>query len=299
MAAQVPNQDDSGIISDPSERQVVWSILILIAISTAVFTVLHHGYPHVLRVPSNEGVPNASLIEMFVGDLITAGLAWMCFRHAWRRKGLYLAVIFLGGSFVFTGIEESMWILLGRYGADIVAALTPASESIPLWHGTYYFTKGFFWFIETPMSACLGWFFLAYGGLYMAELILPRAHNFTKAALAGFLAMNVDLWLDPVMTGEAFKSWVWAEQPGGIWIFSIPITNFIGWFLLVFIFDWVYNWLPGLAERKGAIKATAIFYGLLKDQRAIKDWITTRSWPSSCSGSSGPSWDRSSTGIRT
>lgn len=248
--------------ADPSERRVVGAILVLLFISTTVSTVIHHAYPHILDVPSNEGIPNSTLPEMFIGDLFTITLAWLCFRHGWRRLGLYRAIIFLGGSFVFTGIEESMWILLGRYGAELTTALGPAGDA-PMINGTYYFTKGFFWFIETPVNACLGWFYLAYGALYMAELVLPKAHNLTKAALAGFLAMNVDLWLDPVMTCDKYLNWVWAEQPGGIWIFSIPITNFIGWFLLVFIFDWVFNWLPGLVKRHGAIRATLIFYGAL------------------------------------
>jgi Carotenoid biosynthesis protein len=245
------------------ELIVVYAIIAFVVISTLISTILHHGYPHVLRVPSNEGIPMSSLLEMFIADLLPIGMAWMCFRHGWRRTGLFRAMIFLGGSFIFTGVEESMWILIGRYGADIVAVLTPAGGSVPPWYGTYYFTKGFFWFLETPVSACLGWFFIAYSGLYMAELVIPKAHNFTKAFLAGFLAMNIDLWLDPVMTSDKFKAWIWADQPGGIWLFSIPLTNFIGWFFLVFIFDWVYNWLPSLTEKRGPIKASIIFYGVL------------------------------------
>ena len=43
-------------------------------------------------------------------DLFTILLGWICFRHANKYFGFWMASCFLIGSFVFTGLEESMWI---------------------------------------------------------------------------------------------------------------------------------------------------------------------------------------------
>lgn len=198
---------------DPAEQRVVWVIIIGLIVSTAFSTILHHIFPHVLDVPSNEGVPYMDYPSMFVLDMIPLSLGWLCFHHAWRRIGIYRAVLFLGGSFVFTGLEESMWILLGRYSQEIQMALDTTQgavfgENADEVTGTYYFTRGFFWFIETPVSACVGWFFVAYSCMYITEVIMPRARVIWKATVAGLLAMNLDLWLDPVQTHDAFISWV-------------------------------------------------------------------------------------------
>jgi uncharacterized membrane protein len=192
-----------------------------------------------------------SFRAMFLFDLMAIGLSALCFTHAWRRQGFYLAVAFLGGSFVFTGLEESMWILLGRY-----------SFATPTGGGTYYFTRGFFWFLETPVSACLGWYFIAYSCVYVAQLLLPRAGVVVRAALGGFLAMDLDLWIDPVQTSPAWISWVW-EMPDAVNLFGIPLSNFIGWFLLIFLFAIVFERLPGMVRRWGAARATLRFYGIL------------------------------------
>ncbi|HUT54533.1 MAG TPA: carotenoid biosynthesis protein [bacterium] len=255
--------------SQRQESITIWTIAVFLIVSTLFFTVLHLGYPHVLDVPSNEGVPYSDLPTMFILDLIPIGLAWLCFRHAWKRIGLYRAMIFLGGSFVFTGVEESMWILLGRYHAEIQAALGgptaqtavmgPGSASM---QGTYYFTRGFFWFLETPVMACLGWFFVAYSCVYVANILLPRAWVLWRAGLGGLLAVNLDLWLDPVQTSATFKSWVWVS-PDAINIFSIPLSNFIGWFLLIFLFALMFERLPAMEKKWGPARAAVYFYAIL------------------------------------
>jgi hypothetical protein len=253
----------------PAERQVSWAIAAVLVLSTLFFTVLHHGFPGVFDVPPNQGVPFMDFPTMFALDLIPVALAWLCFRHALHRRGLFPAMIFLGGSFVFTGVEESMWILLGRYHLEIQASLGgPAAgqaafgEGIKDVGGTYYFTRGFFWFLETPLLACLGWFFVAYSCVYVADLLLPRAKTVFRAGLGGLLAMDLDLWLDPVQTSPTFQSWVWVS-PDRINLFSIPLSNFMGWFLLIFIFAIVFERLPGMVSRWGPAKAAIAFYGLL------------------------------------
>jgi hypothetical protein len=260
---------DHDLINGKQESLTVRAIAVFMVVSTLFFTVLHLGFPQVLDVPSNQGVPHTDLPTMFLLDLIPIGLAWLCFRHAWKRLGLYRAMIFLGGSFVFTGVEESMWILIGRYHSQIQAALGgPTAQAAVMgpgsvaMQGTYYFTRGFFWFLETPVMACLGWFFVAYSCVYVAGILLPRAHVLWRAGLGGLLAVDLDLWLDPVQTSATFKSWVWVS-PDAINIFSIPLSNFLGWFLLIFLFAIVFERLPAMEKKWGPAKAAVFFYAIL------------------------------------
>jgi len=269
MAACLPAGDGVQASPHARERRAAWIMAGAIALLTAASTVLHHAFPGVLDVPANRGVPYTSYTAMFLLDLVPVGLAWLCFHHAWRRLGLYRAMIFLAGSFFFTGLEESMWILLGRYHNEIEAALGgPGLEAAAFGEraaeveGTYYFTRGFFWFIETPVLACLGWFFVAYSCVYAAGLLIPRARGLWRAALGGLLAVNLDLWLDPVQTHESLKSWVWVSQDM-INIFSIPLSNFMGWFLLIFLFAMLFEKLPRMTGKLGPYKAAACFYGIL------------------------------------
>jgi len=227
------------------ERRVIWLWAGAVGLVVLGSTVLHQLLPGVLKVPVEAAVPHSTPLETLVQDLAAALLCWLCFRHAWMVQGLYRAVMFLIGSFVFTGVEESMWIIGGRF-SDFV--------------DSYYFTRGFFWFLETPVQACLGWFLLAYGCMYIAEVLLPRAGALARAALAAFLAMDLDLWMDPVMTRPAHRAWVWLN-PDPIAIFSIPLLNFVGWFMLIFIFAIVYERLPAMQARHGPARAALRFFG--------------------------------------
>lgn len=248
---------------DPRETSVSLAILGSVAVLTLFFTVLHHGFPQVLDVPSNRGLYLSSYPAMFAMDLGVIAMSWLCFRHAWRRRGLFAAAVFLGGSFVFTGVEESMWILLGRFALGAPKVIPAAAGGGMVANGTYYFTKGFFWFLETPVTACFGWFFLAYSVVYMADHLIPSASIIARAALGGFLAVNVDFWVDPVQTHPHYTSWVWAKLPGGLLLFGIPLTNFIGWFLLIFLFAIVFDRLPAMTKKHGPARAVLRFYGLL------------------------------------
>ena len=239
---------------DTAADRTAGVMLATLAVSVAASTLVHHRWPGLLAVPPLDGVPASSPGAMLALDLVVVALALPCFVHAWVRHGHLLATAFLVGSFVFTGLEETMWILLGRFASTV----GPAAPG-----GTYYFTRGALWFLETPVTACVGWFLLAYATTWVAELVHPHAGIATQAAVAGLLAVDLDLWIDPVQTHPALRSWVWADQPGGLWLFSIPATNFIGWFLLIFLFALVFDRLPGWTRRTGPARATARFFAVL------------------------------------
>ena len=253
-------------------RYIRWAYGVVIAV-VLVSTYLHHWQPQVLNVPSNRdvtawknptfetsavyqratqeereeilanGVPNSSLREQFSIDLIGIILSLFCFLHCRKTFGFWMASCFLLGSFIYTGLEESMWILIGRFFTT---------------KGTYWFTKGFFWFFETPVMACIGWFYIAYSCVLVAGKVFPNMSLRGRALIGGLTAMGIDLWCDPVVTSPEIISWVWTS--GDILnVFGIPHTNFIGWFLLIFIFALFWEgYLPRWEIRWGRNKAATV-----------------------------------------
>jgi Carotenoid biosynthesis protein len=265
---------------------IAYGLLLLVILGS---TYLHHFQPHVLQVPDNtdiaawkhpafehtviydrlkeeerekllaNGVPAGDqlLAQFLVMDLFTILLGWVCFQHARRHYGFWMASCFLIGSFVFTGLEESMWILIGRFSPQSTAS--PLGEPV---YGTYWFTKGGFWFFETPLTACVGWFFLAYSCVLVAGKAFPKMGLLGRATVGGLIAMGIDLWMDPVATSAGMMNWVWAKGDV-LLVFGIPHTNFLGWFLLIFLFAIFWENLPRFEQRWGRAKATLVFYGII------------------------------------
>ncbi|MCD6570670.1 MAG: carotenoid biosynthesis protein [Deltaproteobacteria bacterium] len=263
---------------------VAYGLLILIILFS---TYLHYYQPQVLNVPSNvdvstwknpsfehtciygrmteaekakirsEGIPGNTIPEILFMEIFALFVAWLCFSHARKHYGIWMASCFLIGSFVFTGLQESAWILFGRFTGR--SAMQGLGEAV---YGTYWFTKGGLWFIETPVSVCLGWFYLAYSCVWIAGKAFTKKSLLWRAAVGGLIAMGLDLWTDPVVTSPELMSWVWATGDF-IRVLGIPQTNFVGWFLLIFCFAFLWEWLPGWEEKWGRAKATNNFFLIL------------------------------------
>jgi hypothetical protein len=263
---------------------VAYGMLILVII---FFTYLHHYQPQVLRVPNNadvslwksptfeqtciydrmteaekqkvltEGIPVREPAVLVFMEIFSIAIASICFIHAYKYFGPWMASCFLVGSFIFTGMQESIWILYGRFfGASAMQGL---GEQV--W-GTYWFPKGGLWFIETPVLVCLGWFYIAYSCVLIAGKIFPKMRLLGRAAIGGLTAVFLDLWVDPVATSPESMQWVWAKGDF-IRLFGIPHTNFLGWFFLIFMFAIFWEWLPVMEKKWGRLKASLIFFVIL------------------------------------
>ncbi len=264
---------------------IAYGLLLLVI---CVSTYLHHCQPQVLRVPDNrdvaswthpsldqtiladgmteaqrkhllsEGVPLADNLPALVfGDVFSILLGLICFRHARRHYGFWMASCFLIGSFVFTGLEETLWILSGRFLGGL--AHNPLGGPV---FGSYWFTRGGCWFLETPIVACLGWYFIAYSCVLTAEKVFPRMNLWGRAAVGGLIAMVIDLWVDPVQTSPEIMAWVWAKADF-LLFFGIPHYNFLGWFLLIFLFAIFWEKLPEMERTRGRPAATTRFFTLI------------------------------------
>ncbi|MBN1636565.1 MAG: carotenoid biosynthesis protein [Deltaproteobacteria bacterium] len=267
---------------------VAFGLLMLVIVFS---TYLHHFQPHVLKVPSvtdvstwrnpsfeqtniyermtdaeiekmrADGIPGRGLLPVIFdsqGDLTAFLFASLCFLHARRHFGQWMASCFLIGSFIFTGLQESIAILLGRFTAG--AAYVDAAQHVT--YGTYFFCKGSLWFIETPVAVCLSWFWIAYACVWIARKVFPKMSLLARAAIGGLIALNIDLWLDPVATSPEFMQWVWARGDQ-IRILGINHSNFVGWFILIFWFAIIWEWLPRLADRMGRFKASFAFITII------------------------------------
>lgn len=270
------NRNDAKILA-----YLVYALLLLVV---AISTYLHHYQPQVLSVPSNmnladwqapafdqttihdrmtvserehvfrAGIPMAkSTADLVVNEIVMLLLAGWCFLHARKHYGFWMASCFFIGSFVFTGLEESAWILLGRYLGGSVSL--PPGGTI---YGGYWFTKGIFWFVETPINACLGWFVYAYSCVWIAGRVFPKLSLLKRATVGGLIAMTIDLWQDPVQTSPELMNWVWGRGDF-LLFFGIPFYNFVGWFLLIFLFAIFWERLPEIEAKWGQHRATAIF----------------------------------------
>jgi uncharacterized membrane protein len=293
-----PESSRAGVIPE-FDRKFVWATCLLLAGAIALSTYLHYGRPEVLGVPSNqdvslwqsptleqtcvyqrmspaerdklrnEGIPGGTG-ELILYEVLSIFGAWLCFAHARRHYSLWMATCFLIGSFVYTGVEESMMILTGR--------ATGGGRLDPTVFGTYWFPKGILWFIETPVWVCTCWFLIAYSCVWVAGKVFPRMNPWGRAALGGLIAMVIDLWEDPVLTSPEMMNWIWGKGDH-IRFLGIPHGNFLGWFLLIFAFAVFWEYLPRLEKRWGRARAS-LFFILILPAGDIAVFLTLVIWGS-------------------
>ena len=231
-------------------------------------TILHHVYPDVLSVPNTRGPYNSDniLFELIITDVLVILLSALVFYHSFKTNGIIRSTCFLYGSIIFTGLQECFWILTGRFGV------------VP--QVTYYFTKGGLWFLEIPLYTCLGWYILAYCCVNVAQTIFRKRKYIFHAVIAGIMATSLDMFIDPVMINQGSSSiysdslglWVWLlDFSERFSIFSIPFTNFFGWFMVIALFAILYGFVLSdkKIEQRGIKKSAGIFFYLIPVTLAI------------------------------
>jgi uncharacterized membrane protein len=106
--------------------------------------------------------------------------------------------------------------------------------------GHYYFTDlmGAKLFV-VPIQLGLAYLGMAYLSWTLARLILGDARSalagsrvMTLPLVAAFIMVAWDFSQDPVWS-TILKLWIW---PGGGAYFGVPVTNFLGWYLTVYVF---------------------------------------------------------------
>ncbi len=92
-----------------------------------------------------------------------------------------------------------------------------------------------------PLNIPLFWFVISYSSLSITNVILkPKSKAAGRAAaslLDGLCATSWDLIMDPVQV-NIMHSWTWE---GGGEFYGVPLTNFIGWTLVVWIITFTFR----------------------------------------------------------
>ncbi len=236
---------------------------IILAPIVIISTILHHAFPEILQVPNVRGPYSSEpyWIDLILTDVIGFIFTLFTIYHGFKTHGKFRTTCFLYGSIIFSGLEECLWILGGRF------------RIIPF--ETYFFTRGGLWFIEIPFSTCLAWFVIAWCCINISETIFSNRSSYVfHGLIAGVLAVSLDLLIDPVMVNLGSTSrypdskgmWVWLmDQNETFSIFSIPFYNFLGWFFIIALFAILYGFIltEENIKKRGKSKSSIIFFGLI------------------------------------
>jgi len=138
--------------------------------------------------------------------------------------------------------------------------------------GHYYFTDVMGpKFFAVPMLLGLAYVGMGYLSWMLARLILGGARIpltgsrvVTVPLVAGFIMVAWDICMDPIWS-TIVHAWIWRQ--GGAY-FGVPVSNFLGWYLTVFLFYQLFAvYLRGRATYNGPLpsgywKAAVLFYGV-------------------------------------
>jgi len=151
--------------------------------------------------------------------------------HALQREGWRRTLCLLGSVIVVSLLFESVGVATGWI------------------YGPYHYTHllGPLFLGLVPVLIPLAWFMTSYPSFVIADRLLPaewkRPGRLLAVAAVGGLVMTAwDLVMDPFMAAAGF--WIWGTQGP---YFGIPLQNFWGWWLTVFISLVLYLLIAGKA----------------------------------------------------
>lgn len=154
--------------------------------------------------------------------LYEAGLPLLCLivvARSWRKRGAAITSREFIFGFLLSQSVEFLAVQYGRYRyPDWVVYFPPSPAWVPL-------GIGLGWAAFVPVVMCL------------SERILGRRSALWKlGALDGLLAVGIDLVLDPAVSGEPLRMWLWHGDGMTLyryWLMGVPVFNFVGWVLLI------------------------------------------------------------------
>lgn len=188
----------------------LWSLLVLYAL-LIVYT--ETFFVRGLRPP------------LWITPLVTLVGFLLALLHAVQRLGKRSAFLLLGSTAVVSFLMEAIGVATG------------------LIYGPYHYTERLGpRLLGVPFLIPLAWFLMAYPSYLLAEALSPQApptrRTLWVAMLAGLIMTAWDLVMDPQMVRGGH--WVWeVEGP----YFGVPLRNFWGWWLTIFIAVTIYLWL--------------------------------------------------------
>src|SRR3989338_4712449 len=142
--------------------------------------------------------------------------------HGGRRYGMKSMLVFLGVCMLVSNILENLSIItgfpFGKYNYTDILGLK--LFAVPLVIGPAYFSVGYLSFVIGNIL------------LDRVDGRLDRFHLVALPLVSSFIMVEWDLVMDP-SSSTIQKLWIWH---GGGGYFGVPLSNFLGWFLTVYIF---------------------------------------------------------------
>lgn len=163
-----------------------------------------------------------------------------------------------------------------RYGVNGIAVLLLLSELVGNFmenlsihtgfpFGHYYYTQnGIPFLLQVPITIGLAYFAVGYMAWTVANILLDKADEKMKTpfslialpVVASFLMVMWDVVIDPT-SSTIEHTWIWLN--GGPY-FGVPFTNYLGWFLTVFIFFQLFALF--LKKAPAPVKESSLHYWL-------------------------------------
>jgi uncharacterized membrane protein len=105
------------------------------------------------------------------------------------------------------------------------------------WMHSYHYGPFPFMLLGTvPLMIVVSWGAIVYGVMRTSDRL--KLQWYLRPVYDGFLAMTIDLSLDPVAILMGFWTWTVRGEPHPPW-FGVPFANYYGWFVVVLSFSFV------------------------------------------------------------
>ena len=170
----------------------------------------------------------------FFTPLSTVILFVFAVDHSSQRLGWKWTLMLLGSTFLVSLVFESVGVATGWV------------------YGAYAYTDklGYKFLGLVPVLIPVAWFMMSYPSFIIANRIIPKKQNnwrwrLSVAAVGAIIMTAWDLAMDPMMVNG--EHWVWKE-PGAY--FGIPLQNYWGWWLTIFVTFLLFLVVGGLTPTK-------------------------------------------------
>jgi len=172
-------------------------------------------------------------------------------RYGWRGMLIFVALC-LGISFTLENLSVLTGFPFGHYHYTNPG---PRIFNVPIIVGPIYFSMGY-----------LSWS-VANAALELADTKLSSVREVIALPIAAAFAMvQWDVVMDPLQSTYA-NEWIWHEGGG---YFGVPLTNYLGWFLTVWLFYQAFalylRWsgksatAPAFTSQRSYLVAPILFY---------------------------------------
>lgn len=188
------------------------------------------------------------------------------------------------------GLKRTLKFLIIGYGLAWASEASSIRTGYP--YGFYYYHydqmlgEPMIWGV--PFWDSLSYVFLTFSGYQMALFLRARWDRFAPLTqlqkswktigLGAFLTMLLDVVIDPVahLGGQWFLGDIYHYPPGGLY-FGVPISNFIGWFLVALAILTLFRFTDSLQDvpkhTRGIKMGVGLYWGVYFFNLGVTFWV--------------------------